>query len=164
MTAITTAGALQTALGLSEEPARQIANASTSAVIRVVLEHQQPVIIGNFVASLLLLCWWLTATARPARRPALRLANAAFGSWVLVEILVIWSVVLGILQQVSGLPHDAYASAAWQIIRTTVLKWLILSTLGLPIFQLGLGEWAYRVSARVTRTQANPTIAFAHAG
>jgi hypothetical protein len=164
VTATNTAAALQAALSLSDGPAIQIASANAPAIAHFALGHQQLIIFANLVASALLLIWWLTATAKPTHRPALRLANAAFGSWILVETVVIWTAVLGILHQVSGLPDAEPLKTALLIIRTTALKWLIPVTLCLPILQLGLGEWAYRLSARVGKTNAPLTFASKEAG
>ena len=82
----------------------------------------------------------------------------------LVQMLVIWTAVLGILQQVSGLSDGEPIQAALLIIGASSLRWVIPSTFCLPILQLGLGEWAYRVTARVAHPQGVRTIASTEAG
>ena len=164
VTAISMAGALQAAFGLSGDRAIHSIGANAPVIARFALGYEQTIIIVNLAASALLLIWWLTATAKPTPRPTLRLANAAFGSWILVQMLVIWTAVLGILQQVSGLPDGEPVQAALLIIGASSLRWLIPSTFFLPILQLGLGEWAYRVTAQVTHPQGVGTIALTEAG
>ncbi|WP_434157816.1 hypothetical protein [Stutzerimonas stutzeri] len=164
LTALTTAGALQAAVNSSDGSARPIVSASAPAIARFLVEHQQPINIANLVVSASLLIWWLMATAKPTHRPALRLANAAFGSWVLVQMILIWAAVLGVLQQVSGLPDQEPLTAALRIIEATRLKWLIPASFSFPFLQIGLGEWAYHRGACSARIQATQPIASAQAG
>ncbi|MDX2354680.1 hypothetical protein [Stutzerimonas xanthomarina] len=112
--------------------------------------------------SMTLLAWWLRALLMPAHRPWLRIANGIFGGWQLAQVTLIWLGVIGILLQVAEMPTTLRNVRL--IVRDTDLLWIIPLTLCLPAAQLGLGEWAYRVSRRVERTQATNTIASMEAG
>ena len=67
--ALTTAGALQAAVNLSAESARQTVNASAPAIARLLVEHQQFLIIANLVASASLLIWWLNGNSQADSPP-----------------------------------------------------------------------------------------------
>lgn len=112
--------------------------------------------------SMTLLTWWLGALLLPAHRPWLRIANGIFGGWQLAQVTLIWLGVISVLLQVAEMPTTLRNVGL--IVGDTALRWIIPLTLCLPALQLGLGEWAYRVSRRVERTQATNTIASTEAG
>jgi hypothetical protein len=100
----------------------------------------------------------LTAISKPFCRRWVRLANRTFSGWLLIQILMVWFAVLGILQQVSGVPGGLTGRNALAIIGGTDLSWLIPLTLCLPALQLGLGELACRLSQPSPETLGDRTI------
>lgn len=144
LTALIAAGNLLLAVELSGEAGTQNTSVRASALINWLLGHQRLISTAKLVVSTLMLLWWLTATIRPIRRPRLRLANAAFSGWLVVETVTVWAAVLGGLYQVSGLSEGLTGSGIVKIIKGTELSWLIPLTFCMPALQLILGEWAYR--------------------
>ncbi len=112
--------------------------------------------------SMTLLAWWSGALLVPAHRPWLRIANVIFGGWQLAQVTLIWLGVIGVLLQAADMPGTL--GNVRLIVRGTDLLWMIPLTLCLPALQLGLGEWVYRLSARVVRIQAAQTTASVEAG
>jgi hypothetical protein len=164
LTALIAANDLFSAIRLSDGLSKHATGAWASTVTSWALEHQRFIVITKPAVSALMLVWWLAATIKPTRRPSLRLANAAFSGWLLSQELMVWAAVVGVLQQVSGLPGGLTARNALTIIEGTDLRWLIPLTLCLPALQLGLGEWAHRLSSPSRQTQGDRTIASAGAG
>jgi hypothetical protein len=87
VTAVTMAGALQAAFGLSGERAIHSIGANAPAIARFALGYKQTIIIVNLAASALLLIWWLAATAKPTHRPT----DQSWGWQMLPSVVGYWS-------------------------------------------------------------------------
>ena len=111
-----------------------------------VIGHHDRIVIVKAAVSAAMAIWWLAAAMKPESRPWLRLANAVFSGWLMVQVFVIWAAVAAVLLEISGLPHESTGSNFLTIFRITDLSWLILVTLCLPVIQAVLGEWACRLS------------------
>lgn len=113
--------------------------------------HYDRILIVKAAASAAMAIWWLKASLKPASRPWLRLANALFSGWLMVQVLTIWVAVAAVLLQGSGLPHESTGQHILAVLKITGLGWLILVTLSLPAIQAVLGEWADRISRYQSR-------------
>lgn len=112
--------------------------------------------------SLTLLAWWLCALLVQAHRPWLRVANGIFSGWQFAQVTSVWLAIIGVLLQAADMP-TALRNLGLILVGTDLL-WMVPLTLCLPALQLGLGEWVYRLSMRIARTQTTQTIASLEAG
>jgi len=85
LTALIAFGDLALALRLRDAPAIQYQASSAPALCNWLFEQQGPISSAKLIASTLMLLWWLAAMIRPARRPNLRLANATFSGWLVIQ-------------------------------------------------------------------------------
>lgn len=111
-----------------------------------VIDHHDRIVVVKAAVSAAMAIWWLAAAAKPKSRPWLRLANAVFSGWLMVQVVVIWAAVAAVLLEISGLPHESTGQHILEVLRITDLSWLVLVTLCLPAIQAVLGEWACRIS------------------
>ena len=146
LAALIALGDLLLVLSLPDAPAFQTAIPGDRGYW--LLDHQRFISAAKLFASVSMLLWWLAATIKPARRPYLRLANAAFGGWLAIQGALVWATLLDVLHQVTGIPGDLTGTQALTLLKSTDLGWLIPLILCLPVLQLALGELAYRSGRR----------------
>lgn len=154
LTALIALGDLLLVLSLPAPPAFQTAMPEDLGYW--LLDHRRLISSAKLFASVSMLLWWLVATIKPARRPYLRLANAAFGGWLAIQGVMVWATVLDVLHQVTGVPGELTGKQALTLLKRTDLGWLIPLTLCLPVLQLALGEFAYRSGRRSATPPRRP--------